>query len=370
MTMMMMGEMSFLFPPMEEPANHRHLGEDGIRQIYGRFPRKGQSPEVNGIPCKDVNPGFGSSPVKYLSWTIPRAAKSRHSFFASPLPPGNEGLMDIFRPPTVNIPVEQEFGLLETSEDEYGGVIIDIKNLHLSVATFVSSLRASLSRWKKKGKRGVWLKLRIENADLVPVAIKEGFRYHHAEPTYTMLTYWIPDGDCMLPPNASHQVGIGAFVINDNREVLAVQEKHGGIEDSQIWKMPTGLIHQSEDIFTGAVREVKEETGIDSDFLEVIAFRHAHHELFDKSDLFFLCGLKPRTLDIVKDDTEIQAAQWMPLQEFASQPLYQEHSMSKKMLDICIAHFEKRYKGFSTFQMYGACDRQPPYFYFNDMDVN
>lgn len=34
-----------------------------------------------------------------------------------------------------------------------------------------------------------------------------------------MLTFWIPDGPCMLPANASHQVGVGGFVINDKNEV-------------------------------------------------------------------------------------------------------------------------------------------------------
>lgn len=34
-----------------------------------------------------------------------------------------------------------------------------------------------------------------------------------------MLTYWIPEGPCMLPSNASHHVGVGGFVINDNNEV-------------------------------------------------------------------------------------------------------------------------------------------------------
>jgi len=48
---------------------------------------------------------------------------------------------------------------------------------------------------------------------------QEGFRYHHAEPGYVMLTYWIPEGPCMLPANASHQVGVGGFVINDSSEV-------------------------------------------------------------------------------------------------------------------------------------------------------
>ena len=48
---------------------------------------------------------------------------------------------------------------------------------------------------------------------------QEGFVYHHAEPDYIMLTYWIPESPSTLPPNASHQVGAGAIVINDKNEV-------------------------------------------------------------------------------------------------------------------------------------------------------
>lgn len=51
------------------------------------------------------------------------------------------------------------------------------------------------------------------------VACQEGFQYHHAEPGYVMLTYWIPDYPCMLPTSPSHQIGVGGFVINDKKEV-------------------------------------------------------------------------------------------------------------------------------------------------------
>lgn len=46
-----------------------------------------------------------------------------------------------------------------------------------------------------------------------------------------MLTYWIPDGPCMLPANASHQVGVGGFVINHKNEVYnnPSQKEAGGL---------------------------------------------------------------------------------------------------------------------------------------------
>lgn len=35
-----------------------------------------------------------------------------------------------------------------------------------------------------------------------------------------MLLYWLPQGTHSLPGNATHRVGIGAFVMNDRREVI------------------------------------------------------------------------------------------------------------------------------------------------------
>lgn len=37
-----------------------------------------------------------------------------------------------------------------------------------------------------------------------------------------MLTYWIPKEPCMLPANASHQVGVGGFVITEKSEVILI----------------------------------------------------------------------------------------------------------------------------------------------------
>ncbi|XP_040946541.1 nudix hydrolase 8 isoform X3 [Gossypium hirsutum] len=197
----------------------------------------------------------------------------------------------------------RDLRILDGFDDEYGGVIVDSERLPANPNVFASMLRFSVSHWKAKEKKGIWLKLPVEKSDLVPVAVKQGFEYHHAEKGYVMLTYWLPEGPSMLPANASHQVGVGGFVVNDKNE--------------------------SEEIYAGAVREVKEETGIDTEFLEVVAFRHVHNVAFEKSDLFFICMLKPLSTRIIVDVHEIQAAkgcvitnlgyqcmQWMPLIEF------------------------------------------------------
>ncbi|KAM0012129.1 putative hydrolase [Helianthus debilis subsp. tardiflorus] len=60
---------------------------------------------------------------------------------------------------------------------------------------------------------------------------------------------------------------------------------------------------------------------IDTEFLVVIAFRLAHNVAFEKSDLFFICMLRPVSSEIKIDDLEVQAAKWMALREFVEQPL-------------------------------------------------
>ncbi|GKU95609.1 hypothetical protein SLEP1_g8944 [Rubroshorea leprosula] len=262
----------------------------------------------------------------------------------------------------------RKMGVLHAFDDEYGGVIVDPRRLPANPNAFASVLRSSLSHWKAKEKKGVWLKLPAERSDLVPVAVKEGFEYHHAERGYVMLTYWLPEGPCMLPANASHQVGVGGFVINDNNEVLVVQEKYCAPASVGLWKIPTGYILESEEIFTGAVREVKEETGIDTKFVEVVAFRHVHNMAFEKSDLFFVCMLNPLSNQIMVDDHEIQAAKWMPLVEFLEQPRIQEDSMFKKVIDICIDRLQKRYCGLHPHKLVSDFDGKLSSLYYNVID--
>jgi 8-oxo-dGTP pyrophosphatase MutT (NUDIX family) len=130
-----------------------------------------------------------------------------------------------------------------------------------------------MDQWRTMAKRGVWLKIPIAQAVLIPVATGLGFVFHHAEPDYVMMTHWLPaDCESTIPPNASHQVGVGAFVINDEGQLLVVQEAVG---NTGFWKIPTGLVDAGEHLEDACVRECQEETGIEARFESIVAFRHA-----------------------------------------------------------------------------------------------
>ncbi|CAI9087115.1 OLC1v1021106C2 [Oldenlandia corymbosa var. corymbosa] len=210
--------------------------------------------------------------------------------------------------------------ILEGVEDEHGGVIVEMTKEPLDASLFTSLLHSSISDWKRQGKKGVWIKLPIELVNLVEPAVKAGFYFHHAEPSYLMLVHWLPVVANTLPANASHRVGIGAFVMNDNDE--------------------------GEDICDAAVREVKEETGVDAKFVEVLAFRQSHKSFFDKSDLFFVCMLQPLSFEIQPQEAEIEAAQWMPFEEYSAQPMVQKNQLFQYVSKVCLAKKHRQYAGF------------------------
>lgn len=257
--------------------------------------------------------------------------------------------------------------ILPATDDEFGGVVIEMKE-HMCSDVFRSLLKSSMAQWKLQGKKGVWIKLPIDLSHLVDSAVKEGFWYHHAEPKYLMLLCWIPETINPIPGNASHIARVGAIVLNDKREMLVVQEKMGILRG--VWKISTGIIHEGEDISVGVVREVKEETGIDTEFVEVLAFSQEHKVFFGKSELLFLCMMRPLSFDIKIQETEIEAAKWMPLEEYAAQLSAQEQGLREYITQLCLAKLEKKYSGFSPLSVTTDSDGNPSYIYLNKGDLN
>jgi len=192
---------------------------------------------------------------------------------------------------------------LEGMEDMFGGVLINAQTLPTSASVFHQKLTAALASWKAAGKKGVWLKLKPEHATLLATAYAHGFEMHHANKCAMVLVKWLPDTPSTVPQPASHYVGVGVAVIDDQHRILVVQEKFGAAAASRrgkdFWKMPTGLVDNGEDIETAAVREVFEETGVRVRFDGVLAFRQNHKTGVEgKTDLFFLCKATPLSHDI------------------------------------------------------------------------
>jgi ADP-ribose pyrophosphatase YjhB (NUDIX family) len=157
-------------------------------------------------------------------------------------------------------------------------------------------------------------------AHYIPVAGLFGFRYHHAEGEDATLLLWLREGECKVPPYATHHVGVaGALIYGD--EILVVKERVGPGAGS--WKLPGGYANLGEDLGAAAVREVWEETGVAAEFREVVALRHSHGAQWGRSDVYAVCRLRaPRGAGgppAVTPDAEVADARWMRVDEFRKQ---------------------------------------------------
>ena len=118
-------------------------------------------------------------------------------------------------------------GAFEANTNPFGGIIPEPSGLPGDPVIFGDKLKESLEIWQAAGYKVVWLELNLDLADLVPVAVKQGFEYHHSGKNYLMLTKSIVE-NAFIPPYASHYIGAGGVAVNKNDELLVVHEKGRG----------------------------------------------------------------------------------------------------------------------------------------------
>lgn len=192
----------------------------------------------------------------------------------------------IFEPDKVEHNPELPFPETSLKYDTYKGVTLDLTKLPSipDATTFGIMLGKALDIWSKNGFKGIWLKIPTAQSHLIsPACTLHGFDFQHAEHGYCILTKWLPLSVSRLPHGPTHQVGVGALVIHPiSKKILAVQERSGPAARAELWKMPTGLTDPGEDIALAAVRELKEETGLDCVFDRILCFRQSHGGLLGR----------------------------------------------------------------------------------------
>lgn len=75
-----------------------------------------------------------------------------------------------------------------------------------------------------------------------------------------------------------------------------------------------------EDIIDAAVREVKEETGVDAVFESLVTFRHTHNMMFENSDIYVILMMKAVSDKIVPSEREVNNCKWMDVNEYVTHP--------------------------------------------------
>ena len=203
---------------------------------------------------------------------------------------------------------------LIATPNPFGGIVLEPDQLPSDPLEFAPRLKSSLEEWTAEGYKLVWLELPLSRSSLVPVAAGEGFTYHHADDRYVMMLKRLEEA-AFVPNYSTHYIGAGGVVINADNEILVVREKRGGV-GSGSFKLPGGHLHDEEHLADAVVREVLEETGIESRFVSLVCFRHQHAYRHGKSDIYFVCRLEPLSNRISKQDDEIAECVWMPVDTY------------------------------------------------------
>jgi 8-oxo-dGTP pyrophosphatase MutT (NUDIX family) len=119
------------------------------------------------------------------------------------------------------------------------------------------------------------------------------------------------------------QVSAGGVVFRrDNERVDVVIVAVGG---NNRWQLPKGLVEKDEDPKLAAVREAREEGGIDSEVVEHIETVEYWYAGLDKGErvrfhkrvYFYL--LRYLSGDTSNHDWEVNEARWVPIDDAASQ---------------------------------------------------
>ncbi|MEJ2601168.1 MAG: NUDIX domain-containing protein [Anaerolineales bacterium] len=209
--------------------------------------------------------------------------------------------------------------ILQHKTNPFDGVVVDPQELPTDSDSFRQRLQHSLNVWTQNGNKVVWLEISLEKAALVPVAAQAGFKFHHSGETYVMMIRRLVAG-AFIPPYATHYVGAGGVVLDDQDRLLVVWEKLHRKNRPYYYKLPGGGLKPGEHLVKGVKREVLEETGVQAEFESLICLRHWHGYRYGKSDIYFVCRLRPLNHAIIRPETEIHEVLWMPVAEYLVNP--------------------------------------------------
>ena len=214
----------------------------------------------------------------------------------------------------------------------FQGAVLETGDLPEDGYDFSAILKQSLRENEKKELQLVWLYLPLSRSDLVAPAVDLGFFYHHADEHGLQLIYKVYP-DVFIPGYATHYIGVGGVLIDSQNRILVIQERH---HTRKHFKLPGGALDPGEHISDAVVREVYEETGIQSEFLSLNCFRHWHGYRHGKSDIYFVCRLNPLSSQITIDPGEISEARWVPVDEYLNHA--DTHPFNRKIVQTTLAN--------------------------------
>jgi 8-oxo-dGTP diphosphatase len=131
----------------------------------------------------------------------------------------------------------------------------------------------------------------------------------------------------------THIVAAGGLIINDENKVLLVKNPRKG------WEFPGGIIEPGETLPQGLIREIKEETGVDVEILNIVGIylntrkRKGHsgvEEIPTTVSIDFVCKYISGDLETSNESIEVK---WLSEKEALKIVNLKQQYRFKKALD-------------------------------------
>lgn len=112
-------------------------------------------------------------------------------------------------------------------------------------------------------------------------------------------------------------LGVSGLVVNEDGSWLVVKKRYGGLDGR--WSFPAGFVQEGETIDEAVMREVKEETGIETTVQGLMGFRTGviKGEISDNMAIFMLTPTSHHQ-EVIPQLEEIYEATWMTPIELSS----------------------------------------------------
>lgn len=118
---------------------------------------------------------------------------------------------------------------------------------------------------------------------------------------------------------ALREFSAGGVVVNERGETVVIVPTRRAADGSKVLALPKGHPDEGESAADAALREVREETGVEAEVVdrlgEVKYWYQRDGQRVSKVVAFFLLRYVSGSLD--DHDHEVEVARWMPLQEAA-----------------------------------------------------